>query len=91
LATAKPGPNSSAKGQQIVTAHGWVGVRTMPARGGHDDLSIEEFSHAVAHMPNSACADWQDPTGDATLLERIRIEEADRRRTLGHDSNVLQG
>ena len=39
-----------AEGQHIVTAHGWVGVRAMPARGGHEDLSIEEFSRAVAHM-----------------------------------------
>lgn len=57
----------------------------MPARGGHEDLSIEEFSRAVAHMANAAGADWKDPTGNAVLLGRIRIEEADRRRALGHD------
>ncbi len=57
----------------------------MPARGGHDDLSIEEFSRAVAHMANAAGADWKDPTGNAVVLGRIRIEEADRRRALGHD------
>ena len=74
-----------AEGQHIVTAHGWVGVRAMPTRGGHDDLSIEEFARAVAHMGNSAGADWKDPTGNAVLLGRIRIEEADRRRALGHD------
>lgn len=74
-----------AEGQHIVTAHGWVGVRAMPARGGHDDLSIEEFARAVAHMANATGADWKDPTGDATLLGRIRIEEADRRRELGRD------
>lgn len=74
-----------AEGQHIVTAHGWVGVRAMPARGGHDELSIEEFARAVAHMANAAGADWRDPTGDATLLGRIRLEEADRRRQLALD------
>ena len=47
--------------------------------------SIEEFARAVSHMGNSAGADWKDPTGNAVLLGRIRIEEADRRRALGHD------
>ena len=73
------------EGQHIVTAHGWVGVRAMPARGGHDELSIEEFARAVAHMANAAGADWRDPTGDATLLGRIRLEETDRRRQLALD------
>ncbi len=74
-----------AEGQHVITAHGWVGVRAMPARGGHDELSIEEFARAVAHMANAAGADWRDPTGDATLLGRIRLEEADRRRQLALD------
>lgn len=71
-----------AEGQHIVTAHGWVGVRAMPARGGHDDLSLEEFARAVAYMANAAGADWKDPSNNPMLLGRIRVEEADRRRAL---------
>ena len=74
-----------AEGQHIVTAHGWVGVRAMPPRGGHAELALEEFARAVAHMANASGASWKDPTGDAMLLGRIRSEEADRRRKLALD------
>ena len=64
------------EGQPVVTAHGWVGVRAMPAKGGRADLSLEEFARAVAWMGRSAGADWQDP--DAAMLAEIREEEAKR-------------
>lgn len=65
-----------AEGQHIVTAHGWVGVRAMPPRGGDPGLELEEFARATAHMANTAGGDWGEP--DDALLERIRDEEAKR-------------
>jgi cytochrome c5 len=64
------------EGQAVVTAHGWVGVRGMPAKGGRPDLSLEEFARATAWMARSAGGDWQDP--DEAMLEVIREEEAKR-------------
>jgi cytochrome c5 len=61
------------EGQAAVTAHGWVGIRGMPAKGGRADLSLEEFARATAWMARSAGGDWQDP--DAAMLEAIREEE----------------
>lgn len=65
-----------AEGQAVVTAHGWVGVRAMPPKGGRNDLSLEEFARAVAWMARASGGNWQDP--DARLLERIRVEEGKR-------------
>jgi|GEM_PF-638513 len=65
-----------AEGQAVVTAHGWVGVRGMPAKGGRPDLSLEEFARATAWMARSAGGDWQDP--DEAMLSEIREEEAKR-------------
>jgi cytochrome c5 len=64
------------EGQAKVTAHGWVGVRAMPPKGGRADLSLEEFARATAWMARSATGDWQDP--DGALLEAIREEEKKR-------------
>jgi len=64
------------EGQAAVTAHGWVGVRGMPAKGGRADLSLEEFARATAWMARSAGGDWQDP--DAAMLDAIREEEKKR-------------
>jgi len=64
------------EGQAVVTAHGWVGVRGMPAKGGRPDLSMDEFARAVAWMARSAGADWQDP--DAAMMKEIREEEEAR-------------
>jgi cytochrome c5 len=64
------------EGQHVVTAHGWVGQRGMPPRGGRIDLSIEEFGRAVAYMARASGGNWKDP--DAAMLERIRIEEKKR-------------
>jgi cytochrome c5 len=65
-----------AEGQHVLTAHAWVGVRGMPAKGGRSDLSLEEFSRAVAWMARGSGGSWQDP--DARMLERIRAEERKR-------------
>jgi cytochrome c5 len=64
------------EGQAVVTAHGWVGVRGMPPKGGRPNLSLEEFARATAWMARSAGADWQDPDDD--MLEEIREEEEKR-------------
>jgi len=64
------------EGQHVVTAHGWVGQRGMPARGGRADLSLEEFAGAAAYMARAAGGNWKDP--DAAMLNRIRTEEKKR-------------
>jgi len=64
------------EGQPMLTGHAWVGVRGMPAKGGQADLSLEEFSRAVAFMARAAGADWKDP--DDTMLAKIRAEEKKR-------------
>ncbi|MFP5410603.1 MAG: c-type cytochrome [Gammaproteobacteria bacterium] len=68
------------EGQAAVTAHGWVGIRGMPPKGGRADLSLEEFARATAWMARSAGLDWADP--DAAMLEAIQKEEALRREAL---------
>lgn len=62
-----------AEGQQVLTAHAWVGVRGMPPKGGRSDLSLEDFSKAVAYMARAAGGQWQDP--DSKMMEKIRKEE----------------
>lgn len=68
------------EGQAVLTAHAWVGVREMPARGGRADLSQEEFGRAVAFMARAAGGKWKDP--DAAVLKRIAAEEAKRLASL---------
>jgi len=64
------------EGQAVLTAHAWVGVRGMPAKGGRADLSLKEFSDAVAYMARAAGGNWKDP--DAKLLAQISVEEKKR-------------
>lgn len=64
------------EGQDVLTAHAWVGVRGMPPRGGEPSLTLAEFSRATAFMARAAGGDWRDP--DARMLERIRHEEKKR-------------
>ena len=66
------------EGQQVLTGHAWVGVRAMPARGGSADLSLADFSRAVAYMARESGATWKDP--DSKLLLQI-VREADKRLT----------
>lgn len=64
------------EGQAVLTAHAWVGVRGMPARGGNPNLSQEDFARAVAYMANAAGGKWKDP--DAKLMAAIQAEEKKR-------------
>ncbi len=66
-----------AEGQPVLTAHAWVGVRAMPPKGGRDDLKLEEFARAAAHMARAAGGTWKDP--DAKMLAAIADEEKKRR------------
>ena len=61
-----------AEGQVIITAHGYVGVRAMPAKGGKPDLSIEDFSEAVNHMVNQSGGSWKK--ADKVTLDAIKKE-----------------
>lgn len=64
------------EGQAVPTAHGWVGVRKMPARGGNEKLKLEEFARAAAYMARAAGGDWKDP--DEKMMKRIKAEEKKR-------------
>lgn len=64
------------EGQDVLSAHAFVGVRAMPAQGGDSSLSLEEFSRAVAWMARSAGGDWQDP--NAAMMQKIRQEAVKR-------------
>ena len=68
------------EGQEVLTAHGWVGIRGMPPRGGRPDLPLEQFAAAVAYMARSAGADWQAP--DPAMLAGIREEITARKSEL---------
>ncbi len=65
-----------AEGQAVLSAHAWVGVRGMPAKGGNPNLSLEEFSRGVAYMARAAGGDWKDP--DTKMLATIKAEEKKR-------------
>jgi cytochrome c5 len=69
-----------AEGQVILTAHGYVGVRGMPAKGGNPNLSVEGFSDAVAYMVNKAGGNWKTP--DAKTLAAINKEIEARKASL---------
>lgn len=77
------------EGQDVLTAHAWVGVRAMPPRGGDPDLSLAGFARAVAYMARAAGGDWADP--DEAMLERIRAEEAKRRASSDDDEDDDEG
>ena len=65
-----------AAGQPALTAEAWLGVRRMPAKGGRENLRLEEFARGVAFMVRAADIEWQDP--DAAMM--AFIEEEARRR-----------
>ena len=60
------------EGQVILTAHGYVGVRAMPPKGGRPDLSIEQFAEALNYMVNYSGGQWSSP--DKAMLEKINEE-----------------
>ena len=68
------------EGQEILTAHGYVGVRGMPAKGGKPDLSIEDFAAAVVHLVNASGGKWGQP--DAKGFAAIRAEIVQREKEL---------
>jgi cytochrome c5 len=68
------------EGQTILTAHGYVGVRGMPAKGGKPDLSVEHFSQATVYMANQSGGSWKNP--DDKMLKAIDLEIEARKKQL---------
>lgn len=68
------------EGQVIITAHGYVGVRAMPPKGGKPDLSVEGFSEALNYMVNQSGGSWSKPNG--AMLESIKNEIVAREQSL---------
>jgi len=60
------------EGQVQLTAHGYVGVRGMPAKGGKPDLSVVDFAASLVYMVNQSGGNWQNPN-DLTL-KKIEAE-----------------
>ena len=67
------------EGQIIITAHGYVGIRAMPPKGGNANLSVEQFSEALNYMVNKSGGNWATP--DKAMLEEINKEIASRKKT----------
>ena len=61
-----------AEGQLILTAHGYVGIRGMPPKGGVPTLDVEGFADALVYMVNKAGGKWKSP--DAGTLAAINKE-----------------
>ena len=68
------------EGQATLTAHGYVGVRGMPPKGGKPDLALEKFSEAVVYMANQSGGAWKTP--DEKLMHAIHEEIEKRKRQL---------
>jgi mono/diheme cytochrome c family protein len=60
------------EGQVQLTAHGYVGVRGMPAKGGKPDLSVKDFAASLVYMVNQSGGTWQNP--DDVTLKKIESE-----------------
>ena len=60
------------EGQVQLTAHGYVGVRGMPAKGGKPDLGVGDFAASVVYMANQSGANWKNP--DDAMLKKIDTE-----------------
>jgi cytochrome c5 len=67
-----------AEGQVIITAHGFVGVRAMPPKGGVPDLTVQGFSEAVNYMVNQSGGTWKQP--DKKMMAAIQAEIAQRQK-----------
>jgi len=65
-----------AEGQVIITAHGYVGVRAMPPKGGKPDLTVQDFSAALNHLVNQSGGNWKRP--DKKMMTDIQVEIAKR-------------
>lgn len=68
------------EGQAILTAHGYVGIRGMPAKGGKSDLSVENFAKALVYMVNQSGGSWKNP--DEKMLKAIDAEIEARKKEL---------
>lgn len=68
------------EGQAILTAHGYVGIRGMPAKGGKSDLSVDQFAQALVFMVNQSGGSWSNP--NEKLLKAIDIEIEKRQKQL---------
>lgn len=75
-----------AEGQVELTAHGYVGVRGMPAKGGREDLSVADFAAALVHMVNQSGGRWQNP--DPTTLKRIEDKIKKRQAQLAKKASA---
>jgi len=69
-----------AEGQVILTAHGYVGIRAMPAKGGKPDLSLKDFAGALVDMVNQSGGKWTPP--NAALLSQMEKEVVTRGQAL---------
>ena len=69
-----------SEGQVIITAHGYVGVRAMPPRGGKEDLSVAQFSKALNYMVNKSGGNWSTPS--KSMLEEINKEISIRKKNI---------
>jgi cytochrome c5 len=67
-----------AEGQVILTAHGYVGVRAMPAKGGKPDLTVQGFSEALNYMVNQSGGNWKQP--DKKMMDAIQAEIIKRQK-----------
>jgi len=63
-----------AEGQVTLTAHGYVGVRAMPAKGGNPNLSIEGFADALVYMVNNSGGNWKSPNPQTIAAINKEVE-----------------
>jgi len=63
-----------AEGQVTLTAHAYVGVRAMPAKGGNPNLSIEGFSDALVYMVNNSGGNWKSPNPQTIAAINKEVE-----------------
>jgi cytochrome c5 len=68
-----------SEGQVIITAHGYVGVRAMPPRGGKQDLSVDQFAEALIYMVNKSGGKWASP--NKVMLDEINKEIIHRKKS----------
>jgi cytochrome c5 len=63
-----------AEGQVTLTAHGYVGVRAMPAKGGNPNLSIEGFADALVYMVKNSGGNWKSPNPQTIAAINKEVE-----------------
>lgn len=60
------------EGQVPLTAEAYMGVRSMPPKGGNPNLSVEGFADALVYMVNNSGGNWKSP--DAKTIAAINKE-----------------